>query len=39
VTARLLLERGAETDVRTDDGRRPIDLAAAGSGIRALLGG
>jgi len=39
VTARLLLDHGATPDVRAEDGRRPIDLAPAGDGIRALLGG
>jgi uncharacterized protein len=39
VTARLLLDHGATPDVRADDGRRPIDLAPAGDGIHALLGG
>jgi len=39
VTGRLLLDHGATRDLRADDGRRPIDLAPAGDGIRALLGG
>jgi hypothetical protein len=39
VTARLLLDHGATRDIRADDERRPIDLAPAGDGIRALLGG
>src|SRR6185312_3119198 len=39
VTARLLLDHGATPDVRADDGRRPLDLAPAGDGIHALLGG
>jgi hypothetical protein len=38
VTARLLLDHGADRDARTDDGRRPIDFAVADE-IRALLGG
>jgi hypothetical protein len=34
---RLLLERGADRDLRADDGRRPRDLAAAESRVAELL--
>ena len=37
VSVRLLLEHGADRDVRTDDGRRPIDVAAGDGRVAELL--
>jgi ankyrin repeat protein len=37
VSVRLLLEHGADPTLRTDDGRRPIDVTAGDGRVAELL--